>query len=153
MLERAARRAGFTGAEADELLQSVWATFLEIVPRFEGRSQVRTFLLGILRRKAAEARRARRGRSVATDPQELDAADGVGSDPHDALADAEVRRVVRGCIEQLPDVERRAIELRVLEERDVTTVGRALGVTANYLGVLLHRARAHLRHCVMPHFG
>ena len=52
------RRQLILMSEAEEIAQSVWATFLEVVPRFEGRSRVRTFLLGILRRKAAEASRA-----------------------------------------------------------------------------------------------
>jgi RNA polymerase sigma-70 factor, ECF subfamily len=150
LLERAARRAGFRGADAEELVQAVWATFLEVVPRFEGRSQVRTFLFGILRREAAEARRER-GRAAPTEPSTLDRTIDVRADAHDALAEAKLGQAVRGCVSQLPSTERRAVELKLLAERDTASVGRELGVTANYLGVLLHRARAHLRLCLEPH--
>lgn len=149
-LERAARRVGFRGADAEELVQSVWATFLEIVPRFEGRSQVRTFLFGILRRKAGEARRAT-VRAVPTAPDTLDETTSNALDAHAALSDAELGHAVKGCVEKLPATQRRAVELKMLEDHDSEAVGRALGITTNYLGVLLHRARAHLRHCLTPH--
>ncbi len=43
-LYRAARGMGFQEAEADDLIQDVFTTFLELLDRFEGRSQVRTWL-------------------------------------------------------------------------------------------------------------
>ena len=49
-LGRAARGLGFSTSDAEDLVQTVAATFLEVMPRFEGRSSVRTFLFGIMRR-------------------------------------------------------------------------------------------------------
>jgi RNA polymerase sigma-70 factor (ECF subfamily) len=46
-LYRAARGMGFDEAEAEDLVQDVFTTFLETLDRFEGRSQVRTWLFGI----------------------------------------------------------------------------------------------------------
>ena len=54
---RAARAAGFDSHRAEDVVQSTFATFMETAGRFEGRSQVRTWLFGILYRKIAEARR------------------------------------------------------------------------------------------------
>ena len=54
---RAARGAGLSPQDAEEVTQETFTTFLEIAPRFEGRSHVRTFLFGILYRKIAELRR------------------------------------------------------------------------------------------------
>ena len=54
---RAARGAGLSPQRAEDVTQGTFATFIEVVPRFEGRSHVRTFLFGILYKKIAEARR------------------------------------------------------------------------------------------------
>src|SRR5262249_10331993 len=57
-LLRAARALGFAQPEAEDMVQDVFTTFLERLDSFEGRSQLRTWLFGILHRKAFERRRA-----------------------------------------------------------------------------------------------
>lgn len=152
-VEGAARRLGFAPPEAEEVAQSVWATFLEIVPRFEGRSRLRTFLLGILRRKAAEARR-HVDRAVTAIPEHLDTLTAVDHENAEAaLSRAELGRSVNRCVDGLPATERRAVEMKILQEGTSDEVGRELRVSANYLGVILHRARAHLRDCLGAHFA
>jgi len=54
---RASRAAGLDGATAEDVAQSTFLTFFEKAATFEGRSQVRTWLFGILNRKIQEARR------------------------------------------------------------------------------------------------
>src|SRR5258708_36714664 len=49
---------GFSPGDAEDLAQDVFVTFLETVERFEGRSEVSTWLFGILHHKAQERRRA-----------------------------------------------------------------------------------------------
>ena len=56
-LYRAARGMGFSPDDAEDLAQEVFATFLQTIERFEGRSEVGTWLFGILYRKAHERRR------------------------------------------------------------------------------------------------
>jgi DNA-directed RNA polymerase specialized sigma24 family protein len=46
-LYRAARGMGFRENEAEDLVQGVFTTFLETLDRFQGLSQVNTWLLGI----------------------------------------------------------------------------------------------------------
>ncbi len=127
----------------------MWLTFLEVVPRFEGRSQLRTFLFGILRRKAAETHR-RNARAAVADE------DAVATAPSDhdteaMLATVALRRALSDCVDALPEKERRVVDRKLLDDEDSVGIGRALGITANYLGVLLHRARAHLRDCMGGH--
>jgi RNA polymerase sigma-70 factor (ECF subfamily) len=57
-LLRAARASGFAQPEAEDMVQDVFTTFLERLDSFEGRSQLRAWLFGILPRKALELRRA-----------------------------------------------------------------------------------------------
>ena len=49
---------GFSPGDAEDLAQDVFVTFLETIERFEGRSEVGTWLFGILHHKAQERRRA-----------------------------------------------------------------------------------------------
>jgi RNA polymerase sigma-70 factor (ECF subfamily) len=147
-LGRAARGLGFSGSDADDLVQSVAATFLEVMPRFEGRSSVRTFLFGIMRRKAAEMRRRtkRPDHDVATSQSGVNCADA-----ETLVSNAELGQLLSKCIEQLPPNQRLAAGLRFGQEQEAHEVGRALGISGNYLGVLIHRAREHLRDCVGRH--
>ena len=54
---RAAGGAGFAPQLAEDIAQDTFVTFIETAARFEGRSHVRTWLLGILYKKIAAARR------------------------------------------------------------------------------------------------
>jgi len=56
-LMRAAFSLGFPEAEAEELVQATYYAFLEGGSRFERRSQILTYLFGILYNKARETRR------------------------------------------------------------------------------------------------
>lgn len=56
-LPRAAKALGLREPEAKVMVQDVFRTFLERLDNFEGRSQLRTWLFGILHRKALERRR------------------------------------------------------------------------------------------------
>ena len=54
---RAARGAGLSEQEAENVTQATLTTFIERASEFEGRSHVRTWIFGILYPKIAEARR------------------------------------------------------------------------------------------------
>ena len=70
------------------------------------------------------------------------------------LSNAQLGHVIDGCIEQLPQKQRDAARRRFQEERESEEVAHGLGVSGSYFGVLIHRAREHLRECVGRHgFG
>ena len=68
-LYRAARGMGFSPSDADDLTQEVFVTFLQTIEKFEGRSEVGTWLVGILHHKVQERRRGH-GREELTDSVE-----------------------------------------------------------------------------------
>ena len=155
---RAAAGAGLEGQLAEDVAQSTFLTFLETAHRFEGRSQVRTWLFGILYKKIAEARR-KAGREQAKEDidavfeQQFDA-DGSWIQPPrpvDAeLYASEVRREIEGCLDTVPTKQRMAFVLREVEELDTKEICKILYVTRTNLGVLLHRARIRIRECLGP---
>ncbi len=153
---RAARGAGLSPQHAEDVTQATFVTFIEVAPRFEGRSHVRTFLFGILYKKIFEARRELQRE------QQFDAIDDLvekrfktdGSwqrppRPIDLqLHDAEIREAIDGCLEQVSTQKRMAFVLREVQGLATEEICKILEVTRTNLGVLLYRVRNHLRECL-----
>ncbi len=155
-VHRAARGAGLTAQEADDVTQETFATFLEGAPRFEGRSHVRTWLLGILYNKIREARRhLSRARNLEDIDQIVESrfkADGSWSKaPRRAdasLHDREIHGHISDCLDDLPTAQRAAFAFREVEGLSMSEICKILGVTSTNLGVMLYRARNRLRECL-----
>lgn len=155
-LYRAARGMGFPDHEAEDLAQDVLTTFIQTLDRFEGRSQVKTWLFGILHHKVRERRRARSRESLTESIDDafesrFDADGHWVRPPIDLerlVASRQMGQAIHGCIETLPDSQREVFVLRELEELDTQEVCKILDRTATHVGVLLHRARARLRECL-----
>jgi RNA polymerase sigma-70 factor, ECF subfamily len=155
-LIRAARALGFAEQDAEDLVQDVFTTFLEKLEIFEGRSQLRTWLFGILHRKALERRRA----SIKDDRMDLidevfeSRFDGNGkwtrppADLERLLLSKEIGEIIRGCMNGLPVNQREAFVLREIEGLDTGEICKILDVSVTNFGVLMHRARARLRECL-----
>jgi RNA polymerase sigma-70 factor (ECF subfamily) len=146
---------------AEEAVQEALMAGLAARRRFEGRATERTWLTAILKRKVADALRAaarRRARTVLGDDRLTDGQfrrsgkwhqppDG-DADPLSVLTGAELRAAVFDCLGRLPPRLREVIVSRYLDDRPAEAVGRALGVTAGNLWVLLHRGRLRLWRCL-----
>ena len=160
-LLHAAMGLGFAVDAAEELVQRVWATFVQAVVKFEGRSSVRTFLFGILYNKALELRREQ-ARFDTSDPIEEVIerrfhSDGhwkdPPKDPERMLLAMETTDIVQGCLDALPVKQRMAFFLKHVREEATEEVCNVLGVSVTNLGVLLFRARHRLRECVEKKVG
>ncbi len=153
---RVSRAAGLDGATAEDVAQSAFLTFFEKATTFEGRSQVRTWLFGILYRKIHEERR--KGlRETPTDEIEaivdrrFDERGNWANPPQDierALEGSEIREAIDGCLEGLPTQQRMAFALREVEGLVSEEICKILSVTRTNLGVLFFRARNRLRECL-----
>lgn len=139
MLYRVARAWGVSEADADDLVQETFVTFLSGLDRFEGRSQLRTWLCGILRHKIHAYRRSRHFEPLSGDP---------GTHAPNPVAAAEAGEAIRHCLAHLPERQRGAFRLEQLESAPRAESSRRLGVTSSHFAVLLHRAYAMLRDCL-----
>ena len=153
---RAARGMGFGEDEAEDLAQDVFTTFLETLDRFEGRSQIRTWLFGILHHKVLERRRAQYRE------EQHDSIDGVFESRFDQnggwtrppedldrlVASKEIGQAIAKCLEGVPAAQREVFVLREMEELKTAEICKVLGITVTHLGVLMHRARSRLRECI-----
>ncbi len=64
------------------------------------------------------------------------------------IAAAESHITVLGCISLLSEMQRRVVELRLLEQQSGDDVASRLGLSTNNVAVMLHRAKANLRLCI-----
>jgi RNA polymerase sigma-70 factor (ECF subfamily) len=160
-------------AIAEEVVQDAWLTVLRSIDRFEGRSALRTWVIGIVVNIARSRARAER-RTVA-----LDAADAEPSverarflplehprwprhwaveplpwpTPEENMLAVETRRVILDAIATLPPSQREVVVLRDLEGLSSRDVCNVVGVTDTHQRVLLHRARSRVRKAIEQYLG
>ncbi|HAZ14683.1 MAG: hypothetical protein A2X86_12555 [Bdellovibrionales bacterium GWA2_49_15] len=155
-LYKGALGLGFDSNIAREIVQSVWVTFYDVVPKFEAKSHVRTFLFGILYNKASEQRREQK-KSHNHDPIEdvVEARfDENGKwtkppiDPESFILATENMKLIEHCLDGLPLTQRMAFCLKEIDDHDSPDICNILNVTVTNLGVLLFRARNRLRECI-----
>ncbi len=153
---RAARGAGLDPQMAEDVTQATFATFIEAASRFEGRSQVRTWLFGILYKKIAEARRElhkeRRNDPIEDVVEKRFHADGTWVRPPRPLDaqiyDTQIRSRLDDCLNDAPVKQRMAFVLREIEGLSTEEICKILEVTSTNLGVLFYRVRNRLRECL-----
>lgn len=128
---------------ARDLVQETWAAALTSLHRFQGRSTLRTWMVGILRRKIVDHRRRQRDTASFAEEQH-----GRGeTSNHEARIDFEAAaQAVGEHLSTLPQLEREAVSLCDVEDVARGDAARQLGVTDGHLRVLLHRGRSKLRH-------
>ena len=128
---------------------------------FAGQSQLKTWLVGILKHKLIDQIR-RHGREVSTTTDDEEDLDGLlfnasghwrtapaeWGDPEAALGRREFFEVLELCVENLPGVQGRVFMMREWLELDSAEICKELGITATNLWVLLHRARLRLQACL-----
>jgi RNA polymerase sigma factor (sigma-70 family) len=113
---------------------------------FAGQSQLKTWLVGILKHKLIDQIR-RHGREVSATTAE----DGEGIDAllfNDGGGRREFFEVLEVCVEQLPGVQGRIFMMREWLELDTAEICKELQITPTNAWVLLHRARLRLQMCL-----
>jgi RNA polymerase sigma-70 factor (ECF subfamily) len=65
----------------------------------------------------------------------------------------EAQQLVRKILSDLPDRDRQLLQLVLLEERDKDTVCAELGLSRDYLRVLVHRAKRSFKFSYLKRFG
>ena len=159
-----------TRAVAEEVVQDTWIGVLRSLPRFEGRSSLRTWIFRILANQA-RTRARREARSVpfsslagpdddgpAVDPDRFLSGDHPAfpghwaspprswdAVPEEQLLARETRERVLAAIEALPASQRAVISLRDVEGWSSEDVRDLLEISEGNQRVLLHRARSKVR--------
>lgn len=152
-------------AWAEDVVSETLLAALAKPQAFEGRSQLRTWLVGILKHKIVDTLRLRQ-REVTLD----NGSDDDGADPLEHMAfkvdghfaekpaewgnpeqDLESRQfmtILEACTEKLPPVQGRLFLMREWLELSSEEICKELQLTPTNLYVQLHRARLRLRECL-----
>jgi len=132
---------------------------------FEARSQLKTWLVGILKHKIVDSMRQRQREVTldsgsdddSADPLELMAfkADGHFAEkpadwgnPEQDLKSRQFMAIMDACTQKLPAVQGRLFLMREWLEMSSEEICKELGLTSTNLYVQLHRARLRLRECL-----
>lgn len=150
-------------AWADDAVSDTLLAALEKPQAFAGQSQLKTWLIGILKHKLVDQIR-KNSRELSTtagsdDGEDLDellfSADGHWREtqhdwgnPEDALRQVDFMRVLEACVEKLPGQQGRLFMMREWLELESDEICKELAITPTNLWVMLHRARLRLRECL-----
>jgi RNA polymerase sigma-70 factor (ECF subfamily) len=137
---RLLRRFGLSPEDADDVAQQVFMLAArKLDQQLPGKE--RTFLYGVARRLAANARRdRRRRREVSEDLGEL--ASAAGAAPDELVECQRAARLLDALLERLPPELSRVLVLAELEEQTVPAIAELEGIPAGTAASRLRRARA-----------
>jgi RNA polymerase sigma-70 factor, ECF subfamily len=146
---RVVRRLGVRGQAVDDVVQDVFIVVHRRLGDFVGRSSVKTWLYGIIRRVVADHRRALRRKpghdtpaaTRRSDPRDPDALVGDDESPDARVEQSERVRVLHHLLAGLDEDKREVFILAELEELTIAEIAEALGANANTIGSRLRAAR------------
>lgn len=134
---RVARRLGVPDASLDDAVQDVFLVVHDKLPTFEGRSSMRTWIYGIVRRVARDHRPSARERPLDDAPE----APSEAASAHERVERAEALALLHALLSTLDDDKREVYVLAELEEMPMPEVAEALGLNVNTAHARLRAAR------------
>ena len=153
---------------ADEVVQEAWFSAMKALPKFEGRSSLKTWLMRIVANEAkTRLRKENRMTSLEAmteqDPELTGRFDRSGhwgegvplqwdsDSPDELLSSVELKQCMDLLITSLPELQGATLNLREQQGYSLKEICNILEVSESNVRVLLHRARNRLFRCV-EHF-
>lgn len=148
---------------AEEVVQEAWVSIFKSLPKFEGRSSLKTWLYTIVSNQA-KTRLRKEKRTLALD----DLGGGDNSDywlnqafddtghwrepvsgwhldsPDQLLEESHLQKCIDHTLSLLPGQQKAVFLLRDIEQQSLAQICNVLDITDSYVRVLLHRARLKL---------
>ncbi|MGH6947296.1 MAG: sigma-70 family RNA polymerase sigma factor [Kiloniellales bacterium] len=132
--------------EASDIVNGVMMEVWRGAARFQGRSKVSTWLLGIARHKIIDRQRKRHGK----DMEELDETlvDESATDPAQALAAVEEAEILRRCLEELSEAQREVVHLAFFEDLSYSEIAQIVERPEGTIKTRVFHAKRVLQDCV-----
>jgi RNA polymerase sigma-70 factor (ECF subfamily) len=161
-LLRFARSQLRNDAWAEDAVSDTLVAALERPQSFAGQSQLKTWLVGILKHKVIDQLRRHSREAtvlVSDDGEDIDDSlfDESGhwrelpqewGDPESSFSQRQFFEVLEMCVDHLPPTQGRVFMMREWLELETDEICKELAITSTNLWVLLHRARLRLRECL-----
>jgi len=165
-LMRFARTQLRNDAWAEDAVSDTLLAALEKPQSFGGQSQLKTWLVGILKHKVVDQLRRHTREAtvlVGEDGEDLDEQiflpDGHFRDmpqdwgsPESAFGQRQFFEVLEACMDHLPPAQGRVFMMREWLELETDEICKELQISSTNLWVMLHRARLRLRECLQLHW-
>lgn len=151
-------------AWAEDAVSETLVAALSKPQSFSGQSQLRTWLVGILKHKVLDILRERK-REVTLSATADDEADPLNDmafepnghfqqppadwgNPHQDLQQRQFMAVLDACVNKLPASQGRLFLMREWLEMSTDDICKEMALSSTHLYVQLHRARLRLRECL-----
>ena len=129
-------------ATAEDLISDVFLDIWRQAGKFEGRSAVTTWMLGIARFKALSALRRRQEDEL--DDETAERIEDQSDDPETALSKKDTGAVLRECLTKLSAEHREVIDLVYYHEKSVEEVAEVVGIPEATVKTRMFYARKKL---------
>jgi RNA polymerase sigma-70 factor (ECF subfamily) len=136
---------GLSGADLDDAAAEVFAHAYRALPRFEGQSQLGTWIYRIAVRTIGKLRHGRQIQRTAEHELPCEHADDAQPAPHDRLVDAEMRELIWAAVAELDERQAAAVEMHYRQGWGIDRIAEVLQCPPGTVKTLLHRARQRLR--------
>jgi RNA polymerase sigma-70 factor (ECF subfamily) len=160
-LLRVARRIVRSEEDARDAVQDAFVSVFKSIGGFTANAQLSSWLRRILINACLMKLRTRRRHPeedieqylprFLEDGHQIQSSVPWSESAETMLQRAELRALVRACIDRLPDTYRVVLLLRDIEELSTEEAADVLGVTPNAVKIRLHRGRQALRTLLDPH--
>ena len=130
--------------EAEDVAQEALLILARRLEHLPADANLEAYLWVVAKRLAVRRRQAMRP-TDALHEVDLDRLAGSELDPADAVLRDELAREVHRAVDTISPRQRRALVAYELEDRTYAEIGEELGLNANAVAQLLHRARASTR--------
>ena len=129
-------------AAAEDTVSEVFIDVWRQAERFEGRSQVTTWLLAIARNKALSLLRRRSSEEL--DDEVAEFIEDPSDNPEAAMLKSQRASVLQDCLTQLSPAHREIVDLVYYHEKSVEEVAQIIAVPANTVKTRMFYARKRI---------
>jgi RNA polymerase sigma-70 factor (ECF subfamily) len=136
-------------ATAEEVVSEVFLDLWKAASKFEGRSQVSTWMLAIARNKAWQAMRRRPTEPL--DDKVEDSVEDTSDDPETAVLKKQTGQILRNCLTNLPLAHREIVDLVYYHGKSIEEIVEITGLARNTVKTRMFYARKRLAELLNAH--
>jgi RNA polymerase sigma-70 factor, ECF subfamily len=136
---------------AEDLVSEVFIDVWSQAGRFEGRSQVTTWILSIARLRALSALHRRRRRDAELDDAAMELIEDTADSPEQTVLNSDLSAQLRTCLSQMSQEHREVIDLVYYREKTIEEVADIMRTPKNTVKTRMHYARKRLAGLLSTH--
>ena len=145
---------------AKDLVQDTFISALKGLDSFQGKSTIKTWLFSILKRKIIDHWRkqdTRKTKPMSSMDTEQQSGEQRAINQHEDTSisqievdyeNQELRNIIMGCIQDLPEKWKGIVIDKLVEHRESEEVCKEHDITPSNLWVIIHRAKKQLQGCL-----